>query len=331
MSESRSVLAAVVVATSMVFAVFVFDSSEAVSESSGDTMSQGSVYRGSGPHPSIQEATEYSRTVGSSNSGALSVLRGTSLGAGLFNFEVPADGRYTLKARWPTGENGVRSARFGVETGSGMEWTRVKPPEKGETWTEIGVFELREGKRSLLQAPQAPFGENPAVAGSVKVESGQETLGLVEDEPPEEAEGSSNYGTMGAASSTPRNKLAVKRARNHIGTRYRLSPPAPCKAYEVEDCSCHTGLVFKKWRNLPDSPTKQWQQGKRVYKKSNLRAGDLVFFKENGRKNPITHVGIYSGKGNLIHASSYFGKVVESKMKYINGYYGAKRVVSNRT
>lgn len=126
------------------------------------------------------------------------------------------------------------------------------------------------------------------------------------------------------------NKLAIRRAKRHLGTRYRLSPPAPCDPFEVEDCSCHTKHVFKKWRKMPDSPIKQWKKGKRVYKKANLRPGDLVFFKENGRKNPITHVGIYSGRGNLIHASSYFGKVVESKMKYINGYHGAKRVVSNR-
>jgi hypothetical protein len=37
-------------------------------------------------------------------------------------------------------------------------------------------------------------------------------------------------------------------------------------------------------------------------------------------------VGIYSGHGNLIHASSYFDEVVESKMKWIDGYWGAKRI-----
>ena len=55
--------------------------------------------------------------------------------------------------------------------------------------------------------------------------------------------------------------------------------------------------------------------------KANLRPGDLVFFKEAGRSRPITHVGIYSGNGNLVHASNFFGKVVESKMKYMRGYY----------
>jgi cell wall-associated NlpC family hydrolase len=51
-----------------------------------------------------------------------------------------------------------------------------------------------------------------------------------------------------------------------------------------------------------------------------------VFFKEGRRKRGITHVGIYSGRGKLVHASAYFGKVVESKMRYIKGYSGAKRL-----
>ncbi|HEU4847084.1 MAG TPA: NlpC/P60 family protein, partial [Rubrobacteraceae bacterium] len=112
----------------------------------------------------------------------------------------------------------------------------------------------------------------------------------------------------------------------HIGTPYRPSPPGPCRAYQSEDCACTTKLVFKKFgERLPDNPVRQWRKGKKI-RKSNVRPGDLVFFKEAGRNRPITHVGIYSGHGNLIHASNFFGKVVESKMKYMRGYIGAKRI-----
>jgi cell wall-associated NlpC family hydrolase len=123
-----------------------------------------------------------------------------------------------------------------------------------------------------------------------------------------------------------RPKDIVRVARWHIGTRYLSSPPGRCRAYRSEDCACTTKLVFKKFgKFLPDDPVRQWQKGKKIGK-SNLRPGDLVFFKEAGRSRPITHVGIYSGKGNLVHASNFFGKVVESKMKYMRGYYGAKRL-----
>jgi hypothetical protein len=35
---------------------------------------------------------------------------------------------------------------------------------------------------------------------------------------------------------------------------------------------------------------------------------------------------MYSGNGYVLHASSYWGKVVNSKMKYVKGYFGAKRI-----
>jgi hypothetical protein len=37
-------------------------------------------------------------------------------------------------------------------------------------------------------------------------------------------------------------------------------------------------------------------------------------------------VAIHSGGGNIIHASTYWGQVVERSMKYVSGYYGAKRM-----
>jgi cell wall-associated NlpC family hydrolase len=121
-------------------------------------------------------------------------------------------------------------------------------------------------------------------------------------------------------------KNIVRVARRHIGTPYRSSPPGRCRAFRSEDCSCTTKLVFRKFgKKLPENPAHQWRRGKKI-KKSQLRPGDLVFFKEAGRSRPITHVGIYSGRGNLVHASNYFNKVVESKMRYMRGYFGAKRL-----
>ena len=93
-----------------------------------------------------------------------------------------------------------------------------------------------------------------------------------------------------------------------------------------EGCSCFTKIVLRRFKWLPDSPVLQFQYGHKVRSRSELRRGDLVFFKERGYGQPITHVGIYSGNGYILQASSYFGKVVNSKMKYIRGYYGAGRI-----
>jgi cell wall-associated NlpC family hydrolase len=125
----------------------------------------------------------------------------------------------------------------------------------------------------------------------------------------------------------PSGRNIVRVARWHIGTRYVSSPPGRCRAYRSEDCSCTTKLVFRKFsKKLPENPVRQWRRGRPIAR-SNLRPGDLVFFKEAGRSRPITHVGIYSGRGNIVHASNFFGKVVESKMKFMRGYYGAKRIL----
>jgi hypothetical protein len=119
----------------------------------------------------------------------------------------------------------------------------------------------------------------------------------------------------------------VRAARRYIGTNYKHST---C-AQNLMSCTCLTKTVYRKFgHKLPMSESGQWKykRGQKVAK-SKLRPGDIVFFKEGGRKRGITHVGIYSGHGNLVHASAYFGKVVESKMKYIKGYSGAKRLKLN--
>jgi rare lipoprotein A (peptidoglycan hydrolase) len=77
---------------------------------------------------------------------------------------------------------------------------------------------------------------------------------------------------------------------------------------------------------MSDNPVDQWKFGHYV-EQSDLRPGDLVFFKEAGPTRPITHVAIYSGRGNILHASTYWGRVVESPMKYVDGYFGARRLV----
>jgi cell wall-associated NlpC family hydrolase len=181
---------------------------------------------------------------------------------------------------------------------------------------------------SLAAAPPSKGG--PSQGTFTEGRAGPNEPSLVADTPPStyEADGAV-YGAASGTRQTGRDVVII--ARWHLGTPYRHSPPHPCRARRSEDCSCHTKLVFGARSigiRLADSPVRQYNRGRWIAR-SNLRRGDLVFFKENGRRNPITHVGIYSGNGNLIHASNYFGKVVESKMRYIEGYHGAKRLRLN--
>jgi peptidoglycan DL-endopeptidase RipA len=104
-------------------------------------------------------------------------------------------------------------------------------------------------------------------------------------------------------------QAVVDDARSYIGTPYGASGM---------DCSGFTSAVFADLGvYLPDSPDAQYAYGR----PSNGKAGDLVFFDEAGYG--ISHVGIATGYGTVIHASTYYGAVVETPIEYIPGYVGA--------
>ncbi|MEI7024267.1 C40 family peptidase [Paenibacillus sp. y28] len=67
------------------------------------------------------------------------------------------------------------------------------------------------------------------------------------------------------------------------------------------DCSSFTKTVYNGLVDLPRSSAEQAGIGQWVAK-SDLRKGDLVFFKTKGSSsNKVTHVAIYVGNGTLLH------------------------------
>ena len=90
------------------------------------------------------------------------------------------------------------------------------------------------------------------------------------------------------------------------------------------DCSGFTRAVYAEFGiYLPDDPAIQFGYGRPVY--GPPRAGDLVFFDEGGYG--ISHVGIATGRGTVIHASNWWGYVTETRIEYLYGYAGARRLV----
>ena len=164
-------------------------------------------------------------------------------------------------------------------------------------------------------------GLGPSQGSFTEGRAGPDEPSLVDDTPPTADE-------LGEPLATSRSRASgnavVRAAKRHLGTRYRY---ATCSGSRMS-CTCLTKKTWARFgHKLSMSERGQWKYGRaRNVAKSRLRPGDIVFFKEGGRRRGITHVGIYSGRGNLVHASAYFGKVVESKMRYIRGYSGAKRL-----
>lgn len=264
---------------------------------------------------------------------ASSGKEGLDAGDARFKLKVPTDGDYALYAWWPSARENSTAARFGVTTSSGTKWTTVDQTKDGGYWVQIGTYDMKAGDNYAVRIAPGD-GSGRVVADAVALVRG------VASPPPDDlapvdggplSAGVSldiDEATYSAARRSGRVKgiRLIRRGRGHIGTRYRLSPPAPCIAYRVEDCSCFTKLVLRRFKRVYDSPVLQFKYGHKVRSRSNLKPGDLVFFKERGPRRPITHVGVFSGNGRILHASAYWGKVVEKKMKYIRGYYGARRI-----
>lgn len=71
------------------------------------------------------------------------------------------------------------------------------------------------------------------------------------------------------------------------------------------DCSAFVQITFaeKFTKSIPRTTKQQVKVGKKI-RRSHLRAGDLVFFKLIWNRR---HVGIYTGNGEFIHASTSAG------------------------
>ncbi len=115
----------------------------------------------------------------------------------------------------------------------------------------------------------------------------------------------------------------VAEASKYIGTRYVYGGTSPSGF----DCS---GLVQYSLRKLgvsiSRSSSSQYGYGTAV-SKANLRPGDLVFF---SRGKGISHVAIYAGNGQVLHAPRAGKRVCYQSLASLSGslkYVGARRVL----
>lgn len=110
-------------------------------------------------------------------------------------------------------------------------------------------------------------------------------------------------------------------AERLIGTPYVLGGESPSGV----DCS---GLVqyayLQAGIRLPRTAMEQFQSGRPQRK---VLPGDLLFFR-TGNDGMVSHVGIYAGKGQMIHASSGSGQV---RKVSLNRRYWRQRLVGGAT
>lgn len=89
------------------------------------------------------------------------------------------------------------------------------------------------------------------------------------------------------------------------------------------DCSGLTQYAFAAAGiKLPHSSRMQSQMGRSV-SRSELRPGDLVFF-----YSPVSHVGIYIGGNQMVHAPTSGDVVKVASIDVMGGYAGARRIAA---
>ncbi len=114
----------------------------------------------------------------------------------------------------------------------------------------------------------------------------------------------------------------INTAKSFLGTPYQWGGTSPSGF----DCSGFTQYVLaQNGKSIPRTSQEQFASGQAV-DKSNLQAGDLVFYNWSGGTE-ATHVGIYEGNGKMIHAphSGDVVKEVDFNSYGQNAYLGARR------
>jgi cell wall-associated NlpC family hydrolase len=120
-----------------------------------------------------------------------------------------------------------------------------------------------------------------------------------------------------APAPTPASQTAVNTAKAQLGKPYVWGGAGP----DSFDCS---GLTQYSWAaagvSLPHSSRMQSTTGTPI-NRADLQPGDLVFF-----YSPVSHVGIYIGNNEVIHAPTEGDVVKVTDIDAMGGYNSARRV-----
>lgn len=177
------------------------------------------------------------------------------------------------------------------------DWYRVKTASGDKGWVR-GDF-LKNAPKTAVVAVKTPAAPKPT-AKSSRV-----------------ARGGTTFAKPVATTSLLDHAFAMR------GTRYVWGGTSRSGV----DCSGFTTNVYRSQGvSLPRTSRDQSRIGMPV-SKSELRPGDLVFFK-TGHRSYINHVGIYAGDGKFIHASS--AQRVVRIDNLASGYYSRQFVTARR-
>ena len=116
----------------------------------------------------------------------------------------------------------------------------------------------------------------------------------------------------------PMGLALVEEARRWLGTPYAYGGHTT----DGTDCS---GMVMEVYGSVCKMKIPRTTKEQRAFcteiARNRIHVGDLIFFTPGKKDNRISHVGIYIGKGEMIHASSSRGVMVSNVEE---GYWGER-------
>ncbi|MBO5034366.1 MAG: C40 family peptidase [Oscillospiraceae bacterium] len=204
----------------------------------------------------------------------------------------------------------VNGTEVNLRTGPGTDFTVVGRASKNESCQVLGIS---SGWYKVLWREKTCY-----------IRSDYLTLGQAAPEDAESDQSPAGSGTVAASTEVVTGDGILEEAKKYLGVRYVNGGASPSGF----DCSGFVYYVLRQCGHAPSRILSEMVKRGTEVEKDALEVGDVVFF-ANTYGRGISHVGIFSGGGQFIHAPNSRSTVSYSDLTsgyWSDHYYTARRM-----